>query len=271
MRLVQISDLHMTPSGQRLHGLDPAARLRACVADINRQAGDAQLCIATGDLTEKGETDAYEVVRACLDELTMPYCLLIGNHDHRGRFRQAFPEVPTDESGFVQYSRQLGDAVQLCLDTVEAGSHAGSYCEQRCEWLANELAKWTDRAVYLFMHHPPFPIGLPGLDVIRLLESTGIESVLRQAPQVRHIFFGHVHRPVSGAWNGVPFSALPGTLHQVALEFDEPPFIVYSHERPGYALIDLRKGQTIVHLQDFSDTGPRRNRQNTWEPPIASR
>jgi hypothetical protein len=82
----------------------------------------------------------------------MPYSLLIGNHDHRERFQQVFPEVACDDNGFVQYSRDMGDAVLLCLDTVQAGSHAGSYCEQRCEWLRAELAKWPDRAVYLFMH-----------------------------------------------------------------------------------------------------------------------
>ncbi|MFT5446101.1 MAG: Icc protein [Gammaproteobacteria bacterium] len=268
MQLVQISDLHMTPGDAVLHGLNPAARLRECVADINQRAEDAQLCIVTGDLADKGETGAYETVRACLDELTMPYCVLIGNHDHRERFLHVFPEVPTDEHGFVQYSKELGDAVLLCLDTVEAGSHAGSYCDRRCEWLAAELAKYSDRAVYLFMHHPPFSIGLPGLDVIRLLESEGIEAILRNAPQVRHIFFGHVHRPVSGCWHGIPFSALPGTLHQVALNFDAPPFIVYSHERPGYALIEVTDAQTVVHLQDFIDTGPRRLQDNGWVPAL---
>jgi 3',5'-cyclic-AMP phosphodiesterase len=268
VRLVQISDLHMVPAGQRLHGLDPSERVRKCVANINLHAGDAQLCVATGDLADRGETDAYQVVRECLDELKMPYCLMVGNHDHREHFVKAFPEVPTDSNGFVQYARHFGDAVLLMLDTLQPGTHAGHYCEQRCMWLADELDKWQHHRVYLFMHHPPFPIGLPGLDVIRLLESDGLEDVLRNAPQVRHIFFGHVHRPVSGCWHGVPFSALPATHHQVALDFAEPPFIVYSHERPGYGLIDIDAEQTVVHVQDFTDIGPRRNRANEWVPSI---
>lgn len=268
MRVVQISDLHMTPGGHMLHGLDPVSRLRACVADINQRAGDAELCIATGDLADAGEIGAYELVRECLDELTMPYCALIGNHDHRERFLQVFADTPTDAHGFVQYSLTVGDTVLLCLDTLESGASAGSYCEQRCEWLAEELSKWRDRNVYLFMHHPPFSIGLPGLDVIRLLDSERLETVLHDAPHIRHLFFGHVHRPVSGSWRGIPFSALPGTLHQVALDFDQPPFIVYSHERPGYALIDITDQQTVVHLQDFIDTGPRRTRAGPWEPAL---
>ena len=118
------------------------------------------------------------------------------------------------------------------------------------------------------MHHPPFPIGLPGLDVIRLLDSTGIEDALRDAPQIKHIFFGHVHRPVSGSWRGIPFSASPSTLHQVALDFATPPFIVYSHERPAYAILELQSDTTVVHIQDFTDDGPRRLRDNQWRPAL---
>jgi hypothetical protein len=103
-----------------------------------------------------------------------------------------------------------------------------------------------------------------------LLESEGIEAILRSSPQIRHIFFGHVHRPVSGCWHRIPFSALPGTLHQVALNFDAPPFIVYSHERPSYALIDVTDAQTVVHLQDFIDESPRRLRGNNWVPALAT-
>ena len=131
MRLVQISDLHMTADGGALYGLDPVARLQACVADINRHAADACLCIATGDLTDTGDTGAYEIVQACLNKLTMPYCALIGNHDHRERFQQVFSLTPADSHGFVQFSHDLGDAVLLCLDTLEPGSHAGSYCAHR--------------------------------------------------------------------------------------------------------------------------------------------
>ena len=35
MKFVQITDTHMVPPVLRLWGLDPRARLEACVADIN--------------------------------------------------------------------------------------------------------------------------------------------------------------------------------------------------------------------------------------------
>ncbi len=50
MKLIQITDIHFVPGKRLLHGLDPYERLRSCIADINTNHADADLCIITGDL-----------------------------------------------------------------------------------------------------------------------------------------------------------------------------------------------------------------------------
>ena len=45
MKILQISDLHMKAGGALLHGINPAARLAACVEDINRNHTDAAFVI----------------------------------------------------------------------------------------------------------------------------------------------------------------------------------------------------------------------------------
>ncbi len=102
MKLIQVSDLHFVPPGTRLFGLDPRARLEAAIADINRHHGDAELCLFTGDLADRGAPEAYEALRETLAALQVPYRLTLGNHDDRGNFLRAFPEAPRDEHGFVQ-------------------------------------------------------------------------------------------------------------------------------------------------------------------------
>jgi hypothetical protein len=74
---------------------------------------------------------------------------------------------------------------------------------------------------------------------------------------IRHIFFGHVHRPVSGSWRGVPFSALRGLNHQVWLDFSVSQGIPCSLEPPAYAVILIDADSTIVHLHDFLDPSPK--------------
>ena len=55
MKFIHITDLHLALPGDSLWGLDPFARLDACLADIATHHADASFCAITGDLAERGE------------------------------------------------------------------------------------------------------------------------------------------------------------------------------------------------------------------------
>ncbi len=250
MKLIQVSDLHFVPPGTRLYGLDPRARLDAAIADINARHPDAELCLFTGDLTDSGAPEAYTSLRESLAALRLPYRLLIGNHDEREAFRRTFPETPCDENGFVQSIVQTPTGVLILLDTNLPGTDAGYYCAARQAWLRKALRESAGKPVYIFLHHPPFDIGIPRLDRVGLLEPEGFAAAIRDNPP-RHIFFGHVHRPVSGSWRGIPFSALRSTVHQVPLDFAAKPSLPDLFEPPNYNVILISPETTLVHHHDF--------------------
>lgn len=102
MKLIHLTDTHLTAPGEALYGTFPAQRLRACVDSINREHSDAELCVITGDLAHKGDPAAYVEMAAILSDLNMPVQLLIGNHDDRGSVCEHFPQLQRDERGFVQ-------------------------------------------------------------------------------------------------------------------------------------------------------------------------
>ena len=253
MKLIQVSDLHFVPPGTRLLGLDPRARLEAAIADINEHHGDAEICIFTGDLADKGAPEAYESLREAIGGLGIPYRLMIGNHDDRDNFLRVFRAAPRDEDGFVQsvVSNSAGDIVML--DTHEPGQGSGSFCARRQAWLKARLAAAAGRPVYLFMHHPPLDIGIPSLDRIGLVDKQGFAETVAGAAGIRHIFFGHVHRPVSGSWRGIPYSALRSLVHQVPLDFVTESPVPYDHAPPAYNVILLNGEDTVVHHHEFLD------------------
>lgn len=255
MKFLHVTDPHFVPLGEELHGLDPRQRLDTCVADINANHGDAELCVVTGDLAHRGEVEAYRSLRECLSPLRVPYHLLMGNHDRRESFREVFPDGLCDADGFVQSAVDTAAGRFLLLDTLEEGAHWGVFCERRTEWLRRQLDGSQGCPVYLFMHHPPFDIGLPCLDRIGLLGDgrARLADALAGHQNIRHLFFGHVHRPVTGSWQGIPFSTMRGTNHQVPFDFLAFEKVPKSHEPPAYAVAFLDENQTVVHFHDYLD------------------
>ncbi len=252
-KFVCVTDLHLVPAGRMLKGLDPAERLRACVEDIAAHHADAALCVVLGDLTHLAEPGAYDLLRDCLRALPMPVRLMIGNHDRRAAARAAFPDLADDGRGFVQQAFDTPAGRFLLLDTLNEGSSAGRYCPARLGWLRNELRLAGQRPVFLFMHHPPFDCGIPSLDRIRLRDDAALHALLAGHRNIRHLFLGHVHRPMSGSWAGIPFSSTRGTNHQVPLDLHTVDHVPHSHEPPSYAVVFADEARVVVHFHDYLD------------------
>ena len=169
MKLIHLTDLHLVAPGQRLWGLDPFARFDAALNDIAAHHADARFCAITGDLAERGELAAYELLKDRLARFPIETHLILGNHDDRANYLSVFGNP--DSSSHVQHAMARDGAVWLFLDTLKGPpSSAGLYDAPRRAWLATELDKSKDLPVYLFMHHPPFKVRLKRMDDISLLE-----------------------------------------------------------------------------------------------------
>lgn len=257
MKIIHLTDPHLVPAGHRLYGLDPQQRLSTAIADINTHHADAAFALITGDLAHKGEPSAYQALREVLAALRIPCHLLLGNHDDRAAFRSAFPEREVDSDGFVQSVLETQAGRFMLLDTNQPGTHAGWYCERRLAWLDAQLATAPDD-VFLAMHHPPLALGIPPLDVIGLAQQRELAAVVARHGKVRHVFFGHVHRPVHGAWGRISISTQRALNHQVAPCFEETPgCIPGSHEPPAYAVVLIEPHSLVIHDIDFLDKSPR--------------
>ena len=257
-KFIHLTDTHLVQPGQLLYGMDPLERLRAAVRSIATEHGDADFCLITGDLAHLGEPAAYAALEQVLAGLTMPVKLVIGNHDHRPAMLAQFASTPVDADGFVQQMLPMAQGLLLVLDTNEPGVSHGVYCERRLAWLAAQLQASGDAPLWIAMHHPPFDVGLPSMDAIGLREAAAFARVLApHRSRVRHLFFGHVHRPISGSWLGVPFSTVRATNHQVALDLHRSDLIPGSFEPPAYAVVLADAQQTLVHNHDFLDDSRR--------------
>lgn len=258
-KFIVITDTHLVGSGDKLYGLDPRARLDAAVADINTHHADARLAIVIGDLTQHGDPAAYAAFCEAMAPLAMPYVAMVGNHDRRAACLEGIPQVPRTPDGYAQGFRDEPIGRLVFLDTLDEASHAGRLCAQRLGWLARTLEETpADRALFLFMHHPPFAIGIDALDEIALRDSASLADVLRPyRERIRQLFYGHVHRPIAGSWLGIPCVALRGTNHQVELDLSPGAADVATHEPPAYGIVLVSPDAVVIHAHDYLDHSPR--------------
>ena len=252
MKLIHLTDPHFVPKGEKLYGRNPHEALNAAVKDINFYHSDATAVVITGDLTHWGESAAFSNLASCLAPLKPPLQLLVGNHDKRDTFCKYFPAQSTDENGFVQSTMVIDEGTLVFLDTILDGTHAGHYCQLRLSWLSQTLAK-IPGDIFLFMHHPPFETGIPAMDLISLKQKSAFWDIISpHKSHIRHLFFGHIHRNISGSWNGIPFSSVRSTNHQVWLDFSSTD-IQGSFEPPAYAIVVVDDTRVLIHYHDYMD------------------
>ena len=260
MKFAILTDTHFVARDRRIYGLNPAERLEAASTCINRDHRDLAFVIVTGDLAHWGEDAAYENLASVLGKLKAPTILLMGNHDRRDSFARYFPGVARDANGFVQTMQVFDAATVLTLDTLNeaAPNHEGLLCEARLSFLETSLrAAPTDRPLLLFQHHPPFDTGLRYMDTIRLANPEAEWDVIARTRKPDYLFMGHLHRPISGLWRGIPFHIQRALAHQVAFDLETEGHIPGSHEAPDYSHVTVDGDRVIIHQCSFLYDGPR--------------
>ena len=240
MIVAQITDLHVRPNGKIAYGrVDSNAMLAAAVAAVEALPRKPDIVIASGDLTDCGLAEEYEVLRDLLAPLSMPVYLVPGNHDRRPDLFSAFASdgYLNNDDGFLHYAVDTHPLRLIGLDTVVPGYGHGEMCPARLAWLAARLEEQPDRPTLIFMHHPPFRTGLVDMDSINCRNGVQMADLLRHYDNVERVVCGHHHRPITTRWAGTIGSVAPSTAHQVTLDLvpDGSP-ATFTMEPPGFHL-----------------------------------
>ncbi|MEP0234489.1 phosphodiesterase [Roseibium sp.] len=254
MKLVQMTDIHLTAPGKTISSREPTENFKKALGHALDNHSDADALVITGDLSDWGDLEDYQRLKDILSSVPMPVHLCIGNHDERETFLSVFPDL-ADENGFVQSVFDLPQGVGITLDTWGPESHAGHFCKKRFSWLDEKLAA-TGGKIWIFMHHNPVPIGIAPMDKIMLQDAEAFAAVIaRHAEKIAHIFHGHCHLPLSGSLHGVPFSAPRGTNHAGWPDFKAERSLSSSDLPEAYAVVLANETSTMVHMVEYGYAG----------------
>ncbi|ANF56790.1 metallophosphoesterase family protein [Halotalea alkalilenta] len=219
MRIVQISDTHLSPS--KLHF---AANWPPLAAWIRQLAPD--LVIHTGDASLDGAGDKRELAhcRRLFDQLGIPLLALPGNHDVGDAFD---PRRPVDADR-LQHWCDAFETDRWCHDIpgwrligidsqVLEGERADR--EESFAWIGGCLAGRGTRRVALFSHKPLFVESFDERDGgywSLAGESRGALRALIERHDVALIASGHLHRAWQGEVDGIDYLWCPASSFMVA-------------------------------------------------------
>lgn len=259
MKLIHLTDLHIAPNDKGTAFEGAADRAARAVDIINAEHADAELCVVTGDIVYDPDPQAYELAAQILSKLEVPVVSLVGNHDDRVMAFNSLPSMRPDREGFAQRVVKTSGATCILLDTKAEGTHAGAFCIKRQVWLKEVLNENSGpEPIWVFMHHAPFPTGLAAMDTIGLNpeDAHALGHLLTAHGGVEHLFFGHYHRPMSGRWRNITFSAHRSLMLQCALDLTTKEHVPAVPEEPQFAIVLAQQGATVVHYHDFDRNQP---------------
>ncbi|MDQ0737044.1 phosphodiesterase [Arthrobacter agilis] len=221
--LFHFSDTHFMADGLLYGGVDARGRLAQLLAEIGGSGVRPDALIFTGDLTDKGDPDAYatlrELVEPFADTLGAPVIWLMGNHDRRSALRVALLGEPPEDTPLYR-SYRLGGLRVIALDTSVPGHHHGEIDDVQLAWLAAELSRPAPEGSILALHHPPIPM-VQDLAVLTELRRQDRLAEVVAGTDIRLILAGHVHFPSSSLFAGIPVSVASSTCYTQDLNVPE--------------------------------------------------
>jgi len=222
MLIAQITDTHIKAEGKLSYGkVDTRLYLEQCIAHINALSPQPDVVLVTGDITDFGRTEEYQQAGLLLDQLEMPYYVIPGNHDLPDAMRVEFSDhsyLPDD--GYIQYVVDEYPVRMIGLDTQVIGKPHGLMCEDRLNWLEQQLLAEPDRPTLLFMHHHPFETGIEHMDSQNCRNGDVLGALVEKHPQIKYILCGHVHRQIELAWHGTIAAIGSSPSHSVVLDLN---------------------------------------------------
>ena len=260
-RFLHLSDLHVVPEGQLVSGqLDTAGLLRVAIDTLIHRLdaiGPVDAVIVSGDISDDGSAESYEIARRELERLGHRLLVVPGNHDDREAFRVGFSNLPEmRRTGLIDWVADIGDTCVIGLDTLIEGKGGGVLRDESLALLSEALAGAGGRQILVALHHPPLRTGIRFMDTIGLENPDALRLVLDRHDAPVRVVAGHVHGVYHGLLGRHPVVTAPSCCSAFALDLRVGASVGFMTGPTGCALIDTGAGGVWTELPFHYGDGP---------------
>lgn len=235
MKIVHLSDLHITKDGVEIWGTNTLSHFQQAI-DVISQIDDIDAIIVTGDLSNDGSNWSYSYIHNCLKKLGVPVFCCPGNHDNLENMQF----VNSEFFHISDYHINIDGYDLFVMNSTISGMSRGLLCEDSMSWLDEKLSNSCNPAIIAF-HHPAVD---PGGWLNRKLLDNKEEFVklVSRYSHVKLVLYGHIHYYIQQLVNDIIFCAAPA----IGFAFDkELPKFQIAKGQEGFSVITISRDNEI--------------------------
>jgi Icc protein len=228
---IQISDCHLgdTPEYE-FRGVTPLVTLKKVLMNVVLEA--PQFIVGSGDLSETGSMESYQLLRTALESTHLPYFLIPGNHDNIANLTRVFRGKV-----FIDRALTLKGWKFIFLNSVVPGHKHGEMSDATLCFLERALTRGPHKAA-IFVHHHPVTAPNPLVNQYDMRNAAKLRAVIEaHADKVQLVAFGHIHQGFETKKNGVQYFCSPATSVQFSNIKDQ--LVLDIAAGPGYRVFHL--------------------------------
>ena len=238
MWLLHLSDLHLCSSPEAIiYGVNPYENLQKAIEKIQAIKNNIDLCVVTGDISNDGSEESYELADKSLSILPFPVYVINGNHDnyhnlmeHRHGKLLSQPMISLQGIDF------------LFLNSVaisEDGSNRSKGLLSDNELERVKRIKDQKNPTIILMHHPVLTSN-SWMDRRILINREEFLSVVASIPQIIAVLSGHNHRSFKKYIGSCLFSTSPS----VSTSYSDYLRPYEEANSPGFDMFSISQGIT---------------------------
>ncbi len=204
-RFVHLTDLHLSHADLNDPHLssDTTTTLKQVLGRICALDPVPDFVVLSGDLTNHGDVESYQLLRGLVETLPMPVIPALGNHDRRAEFRSVFGGYGDGDAPLFHDSVHDGVHV-IALDSSVPNRVGGGIEPEQFDRLETTLRAHPQAPKLLICHHPPHRRSTPlAWESLTEADTRRLAQALK-GHDVVGILSGHVHMNRVLQWQGVP-------------------------------------------------------------------
>lgn len=244
MRIIHMSDLHLTQDGSTIWGEDTREKFIIAI-DMIKKMQDIDAILVSGDISNDGSFSSYIFADRLFSSTNIPTYWSLGNHDNLDLLKN---------NNLLSYCKLVCEATiygwqiiilnSIAHDEEQPGKNRSRGVIDIDTMIKIKNQIYTKKKpTIVVLHHPALEIG--GWQDLKILKNRDkFREIIESSEYVRIVLAGHIHEFTDRTLNGIRYSTAPGLGFAFSSKLANYEI---QHGAEGFSLITINKNKILIN------------------------